>query len=461
MTYLCYLSFPVMILGWLGAHLAVIESKLTSDAGLLFAMRCVHLASGVCPVLPLLLCSLGFMIAAAVNLNALVLARDRNPGMPEVTIDFVRLGACTDRLTSYIDCWGLLPNPSHVLLVLSVAIACLVCDPLHMFESFEGSALNWVYAVNFIFGFWTIAWLVVRFLSIWRLLRFVLEALEGSPLRFAFSRLPRVFSLAPIWSYAGLRRTLVLPMRWLEYLKVTPPLASHKQHVEEERVLATSVFQLLLNGQVLINGEYVQFSEDQNEYAVELSRQMPGLQTSWNTGGPDVSSASNAPKQLSGEQADALECRTDIPPSCDMASAMNRCDISIANEYIAMRFGAYLRYVTLQLKNLMTFMSLGLLPLLLAAVSYPFRESESIAWCLVIVVAMLLFSVGTVLIQMDRDSLLSRMSETTPGKVDRSAFLWHMLSVGSLPVVTALSALFPSVGNFIFSWLQPLLTSFH
>jgi hypothetical protein len=59
----------------------------------------------------------------------------------------------------------------------------------------------------------------------------------------------------------------------------------------------------------------------------------------------------------------------------------------------------------------MTFMPVGLLLFLLAALSYPFRQPESIARSLIVIVAILLFSVGKVLIQMDRDPILSCMSE--------------------------------------------------
>jgi hypothetical protein len=52
-------------------------------------------------------------------------------------------------------------------------------------------------------------------MAIWTTLRFGLDFLEGSPLRFAFSRLPAIFSVDPILSYAGFR-FIVLPMRWLD-----------------------------------------------------------------------------------------------------------------------------------------------------------------------------------------------------------------------------------------------------
>jgi hypothetical protein len=461
---LTHLIWPFGTFIWWGLGLTILVVNLVNSSnGYIFAVRCVHLTSGVSPVVPLLLASLGFITAGIVNLNALALARDRNPQIPDAGIDMLRIAPCQEKLTSYIESWGFLPNPQGSLLFFLVLATCLIADPFRIFGSLDGALMTWLFVLNVVFGLWTIFWLWARFLTIWSLLRFVLEALEGSPLRFAFSRLPKIFSLAPIWSYAGLRRTLILPMRWFEYFRVTPKLPNYARHLEDERAWLNRVSDQLRNNQVLIDGDYILFSKDQNKYAALLADAMPAIEASWEQGGPDAEigdsgSAKNGASNI--VEHDGIKSRNDVPVPCG-TDIQDNCQIAIANEYIAMRFGAYVRYVTLQLKNLMTFMSIGLLLLLLATISYPFRQPESIAWILVVLVFILFAGVGTVLVQMDRDSILSRMSETPPGEVARGAFLWHMLSVGGLPVITALSALFPSVGKFLFSWLQPLLATLH
>lgn len=452
-------GMPFVTLLWIAGSLTLFAVKVLNPAdGWVFSLRCVHLASGVSPSLPPLLASLGFITAAVVNLEALALARDRNPHIPQVGLDPLQLAPCDDELAKFIECWGALPSPQGGLLFLFVAVWLLAVQPCwQLFGSLDGWVMTTLFALDVAFSLWTIAWLWVRFLAIWNRLRFVLEALEGSPLRFAFSRLPKVFSLAPIWSYAGLRRTVILPMRWFEYLRVSPRRPDDMRYRIQERreqALVDGISLRLFHDQVLIDGSYIQFSRDQNAYAATLA-QIPAVAASWRRGGPDA--------EIDGAGVvdhDGIKSRTDLPAPCIPASAAD-CTTAIANEYIAMRFGAYIRYVTLHLKNLMTFMSLGLLLFLLAAVSYPFREPRGIAWSMIVLVVILLIGVGAVLIQMDRDSILSRMSETQPGKVDRGAFLWHMLSVGGLPVITALSALFPSIGNVLFAWLQPLLGTFH
>ncbi|ADV82189.1 hypothetical protein [Terriglobus saanensis] len=465
-----FVWLPLLSLLWLVFNLVVLFHELADGTvGSLFALRCVHLASGASPLLPLLLASAGLLTAAAVNLNALTLARDRDPQVPLLPpglgVDAGTMDLCRKRLTDRIECWGFLPPPEGLVLLLGVLLACAVLHPFLLFSSIDGQWMTMLYGYTFITALWTIAWLWVRFIAIWKLLRFLLELLEGSPMRFAFSRLPKVFSLAPIWSYAGLRRTLILPMRWFEYRKVAPRVVTPERAVDQiagEAKFIDRIVSGLGSDEMLLDRVYVEFSEDQNRYATLLLRH-PVLKATWQRGGPDIdtdrasegsSDPGKATKQLSSV------CRDDLPVPCG-TSFPSPCEVAVANEYIAMRFGAYVRYVTLQLKNLMTFMSMGLFLLLVAAVSYPFQEPQNIAWSLIVIVAILLFGIGTVLLQMDRDSILSRMSETPPGEVKRGAFLLHMLSVGGLPVLTALSAVFPSMGNVLFSWIQPMLTALH
>jgi hypothetical protein len=434
-------------------------------------IRAIHLSSGVCPILPLLLASLGFLTSAVVNLNGLTLARDRDPQMPELPRD-VKVGPtaaymCDRRISSAIEAWGLLPGPLGLVLGGSVLIVYFVSRPDKMFQSVDGSRLSLLYVITFVLSLWTIGWLWARFALTWKNLRFMLELLEGSPLRFAFSRLPKVFSLTPIWSYAGLRRSVILPLRWFEYRRVAS-LAEEKNQSREElhKIWGGDHLDRLLSDLgddlTLTDREYIRFSELQNDFSAELlSRSY--VVNAWWRGGPDQDlpgqvQSGDTPSKSKGPTGS--ESYKDVPAPCG-ATDSRGCEVAISHEFVAMRFAAYIRYVTLQLKNLMTFMSMGFLFLLFAYVSYPFAEPKTIAWFTVALVGALLFGIGTVLIQMDRDPILSRLSETAPGEVDKTAFLKHMVTVGGLPLLTALSALFPSVGNLLFSWVRPLLEALH
>jgi hypothetical protein len=55
---------------------------------------------------------------------------------------------------------------------------------------------------------------------------------------------------------------------------------------------------------------------------------------------------------------------------------------------------------------------------------------------------------------MQRNKILSRLSAGVSGKVDLE-FVLKMVSVGILPLLGLLSALFPSVSGILFKWVQP------
>ncbi len=463
------LLLPCISLFWIFLSLSLFCLQLAdTQTGFAFASRCLHLSSGACPILPLLLVSVGFLIAAVVNLNALTMAVARNPAVPLVHWPYLDLASWQSKLASFTERWYGLPGADGVVLAATVLLACLLLHPQKLFASFDTTYISWLYTFNFVLSMWTVLWLWVRFIRIWGVLRGGLDCLEGSPLRFAFSRLPAIFSVDPIWSYSGLRRVVTLPMRWLEYLLVSPPVGGEKEPIltENWQELRT-ILQEMRDGQWLDNKTYGRFSHKQNEYAIKLS-DVAAIRNSWERGGPDCSVADSAScKPAKSEEAEHKEpascpqSRTDVPSPCGTDFGQDNCLVEIGNEFIAMRIGAYIRYITLQMKNLMTFMSLGFLLTLLAAISYPFDRPQIIAWSATLILAALLFTVGTVLAQMDRDSILSRMSNSTPGQVRYMAFLKHMLAVGGLPIITVLATLFPAIGKYLFSWAAPILESLH
>ena len=463
---------PCISLLWILLSLTLFCLQLADgQTGFAFATRSLHLTSGACPILPLLLISLGFLIAGVVNLNALSMAVTRNPALPLIHWPYLDLASWEVKLAGYTELWYGLPGADGKLLAFVVLIACLLLHPQRLFATFDTPYIGWLYTFNFVLSVWTVLWLWVRFTRIWGVLRGGLETLEGSPLRFAFSRLPAVFSVDPIWSYSGLRRVVTLPMRWFEYLKVAPEVATHDKPptVTDNLHELRTILQEMRDGQWLDNKTYEGFSHKQNEYAIKLS-ETSLIRSSWERGGPDCSiSGSSTPKTEKSEEGESEEpagsdcprTHPDIPSPYGTIFGPDNSVVQIGNEFIAMRVAAYIRYVTLQMKNLMTFMSFGFLLTLLASISYPFDRPQIIAWSATITLAALLFTVGTVLAQMDRDGVLSRMSNSAPGQVRYMAFLKHMLAVGGLPIITVLATLFPAIGSYLFSWAGPILESLH
>jgi hypothetical protein len=460
---------PLMASGaWTMTSLYCFSYQLVNaDSGWAFSIRCLHLNSGACPILPLLLASLALLAVATGNLNLLTLPVGRYPGLPGIKWEALDLDQWRQRLNGYAEDWIQLPRPEGPLLLAGLAVSIVLFRPWKVFATFDTRCIGFLYLMTFVVCLWLVLTLSLRFFKIWSILRFGLESLEGSPLRFAFSRLPKAFSLGSIWSYAGLRRQIVLPARSLEYLRVAPTVDPQLRALSIRR--AAPRLELLLtqlrDSQQTNNLLYLRFNALLNRYAVRLS-QHSWVQEAWRRGGPDVISSPEAPPAGSTCSAPnkvvSTQSREDLPAPCFLEQPPEEsCNVGVANEFIAVRIVMYIRFFMLHLKNMMTAISASTLLLVLAAVSYPFNEPRAILWEIASLVAFLLLIVGMVLAQMNRDPILSRLSDTDIGKLNYLTFLSQLALAGGLPALTVLAGVFPTLGNAIASLLRPVLQGLH
>ena len=62
-----------------------------------------------------------------------------------------------------------------------------------------------------------------------------------------------------------------------------------------------------------------------------------------------------------------------------------------------------------------------------------------------------------ILVGMERETVLSRLRNTTSGRLDINwAFVQRVAVYGVLPLLAVLASLFPEIGNSLFGWLEPL-----
>jgi hypothetical protein len=454
----------VLSLLWMGASLFFFCCQLAdADTGWAFSIRCLHLGSGVCPLLPLLLAFAALLSVAAGNLRLLTLPVGRYTGLPKIEWDALDMESWKLRLSGYADDWIGLPQPAGRLLFAGLAATLLLFGPWNAFATFDHPCISHLYLMTFIVCLWLVLTLLLRFYNMWSMLRFGLESLEGSPLRFAFSRLPKAFSLGPIWSYAGLRRQVFVPARTLEYLRVAPSTGSpvHDVVVHRAAPRLKSILEQIQAAKQPDNLTYLRFNALLNRYAVRLSKEKC-VQAAWARGGPDMVSDRAARPLSSSDFSATIQSREDVSSPCgpDPKREVD-CFVGVANEYIAVRIVMFVRYYMLHLKNMMTFMSAGTLFLILAAVSYPFNEPHAILWEIASLVTCLLLVVGVALAQMGRDAILSRLSDTKIGKLEWGSFLPQFAAAGGLPALTVLATVFPTLGNALLNLLRPVLETLH
>ena len=135
---------------------------------------------------------------------------------------------------------------------------------------------------------------------------------------------------------------------------------------------------------------------------------------------------------------------------------------TLAKEFVVLRFVAFIRYVMLQLRNLLTFIMLGFVLLALSLGSYPFGSPQLLAWTLIGCLAATGIPVIWAFLEMERDTILSLLNNTKAGEVvGKGSFLLRVTSFGILPLLSVLASHFPSIGQYIFSWVQPVIKSVH
>jgi hypothetical protein len=88
---------------------------------------------------------------------------------------------------------------------------------------------------------------------------------------------------------------------------------------------------------------------------------------------------------------------------------------------------------------------------------YSFNGRASTLTIDLLAVAAAALSAVWILVDMERDHVLSRLKTTTPGRID---FNWDFMKrigvYGVLPLLAVIAALFPEVGGTLFGWLEPI-----
>jgi hypothetical protein len=126
---------------------------------------------------------------------------------------------------------------------------------------------------------------------------------------------------------------------------------------------------------------------------------------------------------------------------------------------VALRFYSYIRYVVCELRNLMFLLALSFSLLYLSLHVYSFRAGQAIEWSFIVLFLVMGGGVFWVLLQMERDALLSRLEGTTAGQLNKQFYI-NLLKYGVVPLLTVFGSHVPAVSNFLLTKLQPTLEVF-
>ncbi len=124
-----------------------------------------------------------------------------------------------------------------------------------------------------------------------------------------------------------------------------------------------------------------------------------------------------------------------------------------AEETLALRLAALVRYLVMQMRAMIEYLSLAVIALILAIVSYPFEPASGLVNIAAILAAACGLTVVRAITQLDRHPVMQKFASLK----EAPSFLDTLRKVGAFglaPFVAALSALFPGSARSLIVWVE-------
>ena len=412
----------------------------------LFKYRASYPLRGVSPVFPLFLTIIALCILLYNHLDRIAFTDNLRPHLPKVQQDLPNCpGDCelmpVTRLLHWPPCSCTIRFKSALLaLVVIFALVCVVLLNLRPLM-FDGSVLQWSVGVAMFLLVVAILWdLVMAAVVWWKLKTLCLERLESSSLRRGFSSI-RGFTWSSLWIFRGSRSARYRAIfRLLEQAR--DALSDEAELETEGHSLKKSVEELqkaiASEGPQSIGGA---FGAVQIEIALVASRLLCKLKTAWRNEKGTITACDAA----GDEEKSARSSEPDEPISTEQL---------VCEEWVALVYIHYIRMVLLQIRSRLVTAAMLYVFLVWAGTSYPYLNRHALLIGLAAILGILSFSVTLIYASINRDPILSRTTNHTPGQLDLDFYLKTASLVG-VPLIGFVASQFPEVSSFLFSWLEP------
>lgn len=428
----------------------LIEDK-TYESGYFFAYRSLSLTSGVSPATPVLLLAMLYFYWAWIHLWRENMIWQRRPAQkfegldldPRALEHIKRVDECLANLFS-ANVW----RPALLFFVSWL----LVLEPWYAARSIEYRIFDWLYIVELALLYWMLAVVWSQFIWCWRHFQKFLQWLERNPIHNAFSRLRKETSWVPLVTRPR-EHQLFISSRASDTLRALRNFDSQTLTTEAEK-----------NQLICLQGRLNEAESKTSELSKELEAALAaGKGVSRVTYGELQRwleyAAAEVRKHLEKfdwKTGDSDSVRRELDSAKKKKLTASESLLVLEEEFVAFRYLMFIRYVFRHLRNLLMFVIVGFIFSVISLHSYPFLGLRWIGVVCWVVLVTLGTGVGMVFAQMDRDAILSRLTETKANEVGLNFFL-RMLQFGALPLLTLLTTQFPAVGRLLSSWLQPAL----
>jgi hypothetical protein len=346
---------------------------------------------------------------------------------------------------------GLAALPIAAVVVVGVLVFNPIGAPL---VTFEGRAFGRYVSAALLLEQLLIGLALVQLVYLWWGLRRLLRRMARHPLVTAYDRVPR--HLAPIGLYPRVPALMELEApvaRWSHVVYAGASMASATTPVPVEALQLTDRFQ-----EDMKRSPETPWSTSRTWTTLidAASHTAAKLQARWKSGEPmprlpdsSVAGAVASERQTKGGSTSAVAV-SDVPAAI----------VELANqeEVVAMSMALIVRDAIARLGYNILFLTGGALLMFCSHTLFPFqrhRALEAITWSYILLTVA---AILTVVVQMKRDEILTRLASTTPGERTTwdAEFIIKLTVFGLLPLATLFAAQFPDIGGVLLRWLEPV-----
>ncbi len=445
----------------------IFEFGRESESGISAAYRCVHMTSGVSPLVPLIALLAGFYWWFWHSLSGLALLAEGRPVLPRSPEE--RKNHQTSQLAESIE-QAARPFPNFgkstlLLYLLPLFLVLLVSIVLQkawmqafdlILHSLENTAYNRALHALLGIGLYLIFLECIQFYSTWLMLKRLLVALDRVPLRRTFAAMQGL-SMRSLWrlSGAGSRARAKVFSRQMESLA----------HLDNELngFEWRNRWKGRIRGSVRTTWElgnaFLEKRHQSKDFAILNSADAKAIRIVFRDCAETVIEELLEPEWR--DERCSLEVQTASGQgehSHERITLSDSMPVRAGEEFVCLTYVGYLQNLLGRMRT-MVLSVIGLFAAIALSVGfYPFTPRPTISLSQLVLLLAIGTVVGLVFAGLDRDSTLSHITNTEPGTL--GAHFWlRMASFIGVPAMGLIVSQFPEITDFVFSWIEPTMSA--
>lgn len=459
------------------AYNGCLPGALGPGEALLFFERATNLANGVTPVVPIIMLGLAFFGWACVQLKRLYLLDVHDVDNPFFSNQSLLRFEEINKYHKEIDDRLRIPwqGANKYVVAITALVLLFVCCRLyvHFVPTVEGTVHNLVLYLALIILAVLIVCGWVHLRKIWENTQKLLHAITLLPLEKAFAHIP-----SAVTSMFGPNLTSERPGRrgHLNYQRVQHNLLTQEYPAIARDLPADALPPTLAKEMEKVMTPCTDDPNDPDKASCHLIKTarlcLQMLGNIWK----DPGLRERLLGQVSDEVSDKLSALSNssvvIQKTVQTGGAITKIDETIkpretdktvqnwlarVQDFVALEVTFYLSQFFVQLRNLALFLSFAPFLFLLAVTSYPFQPQRLWVLLAVLLIGLVTLSVIWIVIQIERNELVSRILKTTPNQISfRWGFISHLF-LYAIPLLGILGAMSSDMSDLMHSWMDPLL----